>query len=147
MKNGIIERSGALQLDQIEGHSLLVKNHTIKIISTSYVTERTVSYFVGPLRFHLWTTFGPLQCFFQKISEFGSIKQSTSSGPTDFCADLDERLSPDQPKCLPGQVWAADKNPHCSLTFRDAVFQDEKPKCDKNVSKIRHPCSLYWAYF
>ena len=46
MKNGIIERSGALQLDQIEGHSLLVKNHTIKIISTSYVTERTVSYFI-----------------------------------------------------------------------------------------------------
>ena len=53
MKNGIIERSGALQLDQIEGHSLLVKNHTIKIISTSYVTERTVSYFFLLLRFPL----------------------------------------------------------------------------------------------
>ena len=51
MKNGIIERSGALQLDQIEGHSLLVKNHTIKIISTSYVTERTVSYLISPLVF------------------------------------------------------------------------------------------------
>ena len=51
MKNGIIERSGALQLDQIEGHSLLVKNHTIKIISTSYVTERTVSYLFLLLRF------------------------------------------------------------------------------------------------
>lgn len=109
MKNGMFERSGALQLDQIDGHSLLIKNHTIKIVSTSYVTERT------------------------KISEFGSIKQSTSSGPADFCAELDERLSPDQPKCLPGQVWAAHKNPHCSLTFRDAVFQDEKPKCDKNM--------------
>ena len=43
--NGMIERSGAVHLDQIEGHSLLVKNHTIKIISTSYVTERTVSSF------------------------------------------------------------------------------------------------------
>lgn len=60
---------------------------------------------------------------------------------------MDERLSPDQPKCLPGQVWAADKNPHCSLTFRDAVFQDEKPKCDKKVSKNRPACNLYWAYF
>ena len=56
MKNGIIERSGALQLDQIEGHSLLVKNHTIKIISTSYVTERTVSYFLV----HFGSTYGPL---------------------------------------------------------------------------------------
>ena len=51
MKNGIIERSGALQLDQIEGHSLLVKNHTIKIISTSYVTERTVSYLIFSFAF------------------------------------------------------------------------------------------------
>ena len=64
MKNGIIERSGALQLDQIEGHSLLVKNHTIKIISTSYVTERTVSYFLSPIRAHLWTTCGTFYCFF-----------------------------------------------------------------------------------
>lgn len=59
MKNGIIERSGALQLDQIEGHSLLVKNHTIKIISTSYVTERTVSYLFFPLRFPLPVIFSP----------------------------------------------------------------------------------------
>lgn len=52
MNNGMLERSGALQLDQIEGHSLLVKNHTIKIISTSYVTERTVSTTSGPFTLH-----------------------------------------------------------------------------------------------
>lgn len=32
-------------------------------------------------------------------------------------------------KCPPGQVWAFNKNPRCSLSFSDAVFENTSPDC------------------
>jgi len=37
-------------------------------------------------------------------------------------------------RCPPGQVWAANKNPRCALSFSDAVYEKERPDCAQKPS-------------
>ena len=39
-------------------------------------------------------------------------------------------------KCPPGQIWAFNKNPRCSLSFSDAVFENTKPTCPDAASNV-----------
>lgn len=39
-------------------------------------------------------------------------------------------------KCPPGQVWAFNKNPRCSLSFSDAVFENTSPDCPYPPSAV-----------
>lgn len=37
-------------------------------------------------------------------------------------------------RCPPGQVWAANKNPRCALSFSDAVYEKKSPDCASQPS-------------
>ena len=39
-------------------------------------------------------------------------------------------------KCPPGQVWAYNKNPRCSLSFSDAVYEIASPDCPYPPSAV-----------
>ena len=46
-------------------------------------------------------------------------------------------------RCPPGQVWAANKNPRCALSFSDAVYEKERPDCAQKPSpKVSYRLTL-----
>lgn len=54
------------------------------------------------------------------------------------CATADEVVNLEVPQCHPGQVWAADKNPRCSFTYNDAVYQHSEATCNSEVRYFKH---------
>lgn len=62
------------------------------------------------------------------------------------CATIDERTELNEPKCRPGQYWAANKNPKCALTFADAVYEQTKTACEEKVSDYACVCPCSRPY-
>lgn len=74
----------------------------------------------------------------QNIIEIGEnhSSRSTSKIPlqpdeNQYCSTSTESMGKDLEgtKCPPGQVWAYNKNPRCSLSFSDAVYEIASPDC------------------
>ena len=101
---------------------------------------------------------------FQIISELGQ-SVANNDGPAEnlSCAEQDEIVHL-VPQCHPGQatdlsnflpffsifetctnspkVWAANKNPRCSFTYNDAVYQNEEATCSGEVNQtINYSCT------
>jgi len=109
------EEMGVETIEEIQS-TQIVKTYKVNIKTKTYQDERKL---------------------FKEVGQGGPYfaRGAVSDNPYG-CATMLESVGKEYGglRCPPGQVWAANKNPRCALSFSDAVYEKERPDCAQKPS-------------